>query len=225
MQRLGYSPCFHSLTDIAEGKLFRPSLFRKIYSTPAPERYPLLRQVYDRYAAACDAPTCLFIEDLVQIYPDVKVVLGLRASADAWCKSHSDTADLFVGGQTWFSSIAMLSHRVIPAGRFFGEFYAEWRRRVGGSVTTREVYEAHARKVHAVVPKTRLLEFQPVDGYGPLCRFLDQPVPNEPYPHLNDTKFMVKLASMGMLFGVIIWIIILSTGLALAYGVWWLRLR
>ena len=91
MQRLGYTPCFHSLTDIAQGVRFPPALFRKIYSTPAPERYSLLRQIYDRYSAACDVPTCLFIEDLVQIYPDAKIILGLRNNAAAWCKSHSET--------------------------------------------------------------------------------------------------------------------------------------
>ena len=91
MQRLGYTPCFHSLTDIAQGVRFPPALFRKIYSTPAPERYPLLRQIYDRYTAACDIPTSLFIEDLIQIYPDAKIVLGIRDNASTWCKSHSET--------------------------------------------------------------------------------------------------------------------------------------
>ncbi len=89
-------------------------------------------------------------------------------------------------------------------------------------MTTPEVYEAHARMVRAVVPESRLLEFQLADGYRPLCKFLDQPVPNEPYPHLNDTKYMVKVASVGVLFGMIIWIVIFSAGLALAYSVYWL---
>ena len=114
----------------------------------------------------------------------------------------------------------MFTHRVWPGGRFFGEFYAEWQRRVGGPVTTPEVYEAHIRTVRAAVDKARLLEFQPVDGYGPLCKFLSLPVPDEPYPRLNDTEFMIKLASVGVLFGLLTWVIILSTGLALAYGAW-----
>lgn len=225
MQRLGYTPCFHSFTDIAKGPRFRPALFRRIYTTSAPERYPLLHQVYDGYAAVCDVPTCLFIEDLVRIYPDAKVVLGLRTSAAAWCKSHRDTIDPFLAGQTWFSILALLSHRATPGGRFFGEFYAEWQRRVGGPVTTPETYEAHARRVRSVVPAARLLEFQAADGYGPLCRFLGHPIPDELYPHLNDTKFTVKLGSVGVLFGVIIWIIIWSTGFALAYCAWSLRTR
>lgn len=225
MRRLGYNPCFHSLTELTGGSNLRPALFRKIYTTPAPERYTLLRQVYDSYAAACDIPTCLFIEDLVQIYPDAKVVLGLRSSAAAWCKSHSGTIDVYLDGQTWFSSFAMLSLRIRPGRRFFGEFYAEWRRRVGGPVSTSEVYEAHARRVRAVVPETRLLEFQAADGYGPLCRFLGQPVPEEPYPRLNDTKVLLKTISVSVLIGVITWIVILSTGLALASSAWSLQAR
>ena len=92
-------------------------------------------------------------------------------------------------------------------------------------MSTSEVYEAHARRVRAVVPETRLLEFQAADGYGPLCRFLGQPVPEEPYPRLNDTKVLLKTISVSVLIGVITWIVILSTGLALASSAWSLQAR
>ena len=225
MHRLGYSPCFHGLTDIARGGRFQPAFYRKMYTAPTPERYSMLHQLYDRYAAATDVPTFLFIEDLVQIYPDAKVVLGLRSSAAAWCKSHGDTVDVFLNGDTWLSRFAMLTHQVRPGVRFFGQFYAEWRRRVGGPITTPEVYEAFARKVREVVPEDKLLEFQPGDGYAPLCRFLDRPVPDEQYPRLNDTRHIVKMAYVGILFGSVIWVLIFLAGLLLAYGVWLLQAR
>ena len=225
MHRLGYSPCFHSLSDIARNNRFPPAFYRKMYTAPAQERHAMLHQFYDRYAAVTDIPTSLFIEDLVQIYPDAKVVLGLRSSPAAWCKSHNDTAEMFLKGDTWFSNFAMLTHQVRSGLRFFGQFYAEWRRRVGGPVTTPEVYEAFARKVREFVPKDKILELHVGDGYTPLCRFLDQPVPDEPYPRLNDTRYIVKRAYGGVLFGFIIWILILLAGLFLAYGLWSLQVR
>jgi hypothetical protein len=49
-------------------------------------------------------------------------------------------------------------------------------------------YERHNDAVRAAVPPARLLEWRPGDGWEPLCRALDVPVPDEPFPHLNTTK-------------------------------------
>ncbi len=37
--------------------------------------------------------------------------------------------------------------------------------------------------------RTRSVTRQPGDGWEPLCRFLDVPVPDEPFPHRNDTAW------------------------------------
>jgi hypothetical protein len=39
-----------------------------------------------------------------------------------------------------------------------------------------------------VVPADRLLIYDIKDGWGPVCKFLDLPVPDEPFPHENSTK-------------------------------------
>lgn len=40
------------------------------------------------------------------------------------------------------------------------------------------------------VPEDRLLIHEAREGWGPLCKFLDVPVPTNPYPRVNDTKIM-----------------------------------
>ena len=47
-------------------------------------------------------------------------------------------------------------------------------------------FEAHTEQVKATIPADRLLVFQATDGWGPLCKFLDVPVPNKPYPKVNE---------------------------------------
>ena len=37
------------------------------------------------------------------------------------------------------------------------------------------------------VPEDRLLLFQAKEGWQPLCEFLGVPVPDVPYPNINDT--------------------------------------
>ena len=39
--------------------------------------------------------------------------------------------------------------------------------------------------IRGMVPKENLLEWTVDDGWEPLCKFLDKPVPDEPFPHVN----------------------------------------
>jgi hypothetical protein len=41
-------------------------------------------------------------------------------------------------------------------------------------------------RVKRDVPADRLLVWEPAQGWGPLCEFLEVPVPDEPLPHVND---------------------------------------
>lgn len=43
------------------------------------------------------------------------------------------------------------------------------------------------------MPKERLLEFNAKEGWEPLCKFLDVPIPEGPYPRTNDTKSVRRL--------------------------------
>jgi hypothetical protein len=48
----------------------------------------------------------------------------------------------------------------------------------------------HTEMVKAGVPADRLLIFDVREGWQPLCEFLGVPVPDEPFPHLNDTHWV-----------------------------------
>jgi hypothetical protein len=51
----------------------------------------------------------------------------------------------------------------------------------------KRAYEAHNANVRASVPEDRLVEWQPGDGWEPICSALDVPVPDAPFPHVNTT--------------------------------------
>ncbi len=65
------------------------------------------------------------------------------------------------------------------------------------------VYRANSARVRRVVAPERLLVFEAKDGWEPLCAFLNVPVPDSPYPHVNEAaeiKRMVQvLRAMGWL--------------------------
>ena len=51
--------------------------------------------------------------------------------------------------------------------------------------TALAVYNLRTQQVREAIPPERLLVFDVAEGWEPLCRFLNVPVPNTPFPHLN----------------------------------------
>ena len=62
-------------------------------------------------------------------------------------------------------------------------FCSDW----GSPDAIKACYEAHNAEVRATVPADRLFEYQPGDGWGPLCAALGLAEPDEPFPHSNST--------------------------------------
>jgi hypothetical protein len=50
----------------------------------------------------------------------------------------------------------------------------------------REVFEAHEESMRQYCKPGRLLEYNVGEGWEPLCKFLEVPVPDEPFPNGND---------------------------------------
>jgi hypothetical protein len=59
----------------------------------------------------------------------------------------------------------------------------------GGDIANREhviaVFRGHVENVQRAIPRERLLVYQVTDGWALPYRFLERPVPDEPFPHVN----------------------------------------
>jgi hypothetical protein len=66
-------------------------------------------------------------------------------------------------------------------------------------------YHQHIEAVKGAVPPERLLVYSVDQGWEPLCTFLDLPVPQLPFPHVNDraefqaTIGLINLAAFGII--------------------------
>jgi hypothetical protein len=60
----------------------------------------------------------------------------------------------------------------------------------------RLVHGLAIESVKADVPPENLLVFNVKEGWDPLCNFLNAPVPNKPFPHLNDRKTFQNLLQL-----------------------------
>lgn len=65
------------------------------------------------------------------------------------------------------------------------------------------VWDRHHAWLEEIVPKEKLVYFNVKEGWEPLCKALKVPVPDMPFPRLNDAKDLEdhfkKLAVMGLL--------------------------
>lgn len=77
LQLLGYGPCHHTETIANESYPYRNSKLwqEACLSEDRPRRQKILRQLYDEggFRSGCDYPTALFVDDLVDVYPEAKV--------------------------------------------------------------------------------------------------------------------------------------------------------
>jgi Sulfotransferase domain len=137
--------------------------------------------VFDGYTATVDWPGCHFWRELMEAYPQAKVLLTVR-DAEAWFASTQatifakDTGARIEAQPSDF--VPMFEKIVIPD--------------VGGKLDDHDTciarYHQHNAAVIAAVPKDRLLVYDVKDGWGPLCRFLGVPVPDKPFPRANTSE-------------------------------------
>ena len=139
-------------------------------------------RIFSDFAATVDFPACIYWRDLIDYYPEAKIILSIR-DAENWFRSTQKT---FFSPRWWESDFSGSFGAMCKAtiGRFFdGEIHDQDH--------LIESFNRHVEEVKAVVPPERLLIFEAAQGWQPLCKFLDLPMPDEPFPHANreqDTR-------------------------------------
>ncbi|MCJ1472485.1 hypothetical protein MMC13_001133 [Lambiella insularis] len=88
----------------------------------------------------------------------------------------------------------------------------------------REEFVKHYAHIRAIVPKDNLLEHRPQDGWGPLCKFLGKPVPDEPYPRVNegDSVFNIHVTVFWIVAGQLV-VKFVAPVLVVAFAFWYYR--
>jgi len=178
LERIGYRPCYHMIEVLTAPERGLPWL--------EPSGSHDWDAIFHGYRATVDWPAAAFWRELVERYSDAKVLLSLR-DADRWYDSVMNTI--------YPVMTQVPPERAPETLRDFNEMvYALiFERTFGGRLKDRDhakrVFDEHNQAVIDAIPASRLLVYQPGDGWEPICRFLDVPVPDEDFPHLNDTAW------------------------------------
>ena len=161
------------------------------------------RQEWDKvlgtYQAGADLPFHFFAAELIELYPEAKVILTNK-DPDAFWQSWSK-ASSYVASPPWYLRVLRYVDptRGAEARRedvilrcthhqMDGDFFDEQK--------VKRAFKEHYDLVRRLVPTERLLEYRLEQGWQPLCKFLGESVPDEDFPKGNSLPDFQRTISL-----------------------------
>src|SRR5215204_2897335 len=186
LEMLGFAPCYHMVNVL--GNLDLAEDWRR-----ALDGDPHWDEVFDGFQSTVDWPGSYYYRELMEKYPDAKVVLGTR-DGESWAGSMRETIWGLFYDDVLMRHLSDARAAVDPKWSRYIEMMKEMWKRSGllkGTETTDEsmvdALDRYHEQVKSDVPAGRLLVWSVAEGWDPLCEFLEVPVPDAPFPKVNDS--------------------------------------
>jgi Sulfotransferase domain len=187
LEMLGLAPCYHMVNVL--GELDETERWRKVL-----HKELAIDEVLGDFEATVDWPGSFFTKELIEVYPDAKVLLSVRRG-DSWARSMRDTIWGVLYGDMFLRHISDARRDIDPNWDSYMSLMDQMWNASGlmeDESTTAEymsdAMERYNEEIKQIVPAERLLVWSVADGWGPLCEFLEVPVPDQPFPAVNDSK-------------------------------------
>jgi len=189
LQHLGFSKCYHM-----EELVMNPESLH-YWEDARHGKQVNWDELFKGYRAAVDFPTNMFYTDLMQHYPDAKVILTMR-DPESWYKSFGST--IIRQSKPSLKQIVSTSFKLpfnqklrqqLKIFKYAGKFLDEM---FGGRFDEDKekminIFNSRNDHIKNTIPPEKLLIYEVKDGWAPLCNFLGRPVPDKPFPHSNTT--------------------------------------
>lgn len=163
---LGFGPCHHMHEVMKHDH--QKALWRGLVQGQAPD----FDALFAGYTACVDWPSVYYWEELVDLFPEAKVVLTWR-SAESWWASMSKTILPFIKKD---------EPKAVGPWVIRNTFGTD----LDDKANAISVYEDHVARVKAKLPADRLLVYELGSGWEPLCTHLGVEVPEIEYPRRNN---------------------------------------
>lgn len=139
--------------------------------------------------AVCDWPAVAFSKELVEAYPEAKVIITTR-DVDSWHKSVLKTVNWrandpelkTLANFDW--SAGLYQPMLANFWKYF--FYNDFENR------GKERFDDYYNEIRELVPAGELLEYRVSSGWRPLCEYLEVPIPDVEFPRSNDADGFVQ---------------------------------
>ena len=233
--QLGYSDCYHGFSLISgdgwrDGVAWHALLTRK-FASPASCSTSLevsatqFDEILGQCRAISDIPAVLFAGELLDAYPDAKVILNRRSNVQEWKDSFRATT--LAAEQSWvmwlcsfFDAELFWMERVfiVSVNALFGS---------GFEANAEHVYAKHYEQLEKKLRTTerKYLDWEVQDGWGSLCEFLGKPVPVVDFPQENQRNAhdenLEKLMGKKVMNAMVSLAVAVTSLLALILAFWW----
>jgi len=230
LEQLGYDKVYHGFTVVeqevwTDARAWFNLLDRKNKKSDKAINRETFDNVLGDYVAVSDLPAVLFATELLNAYPDAKVILNKRSNVKDWKESFRKT--LLAGEQSL--TMRILSYFNIELFWLQRNFelviFALFRGRFESNAE--EVYTRHYTEIEGKLQEDRrpYLEWRVQDGWGPLCAFLEKDVPDIEFPSGNAKQAFdertEKLVGRRVLAAMQMVAILVLGLLGIASALWW----
>ncbi len=188
LEKLLGQPSYHMqniLLNKRDAKIWHRSIFKD-------QQKFNWEEIYEGFGACLDFPSCNYYKQLMEAYPDAKVILTVRDD-QSWVKSWNVLNNQVLKSFT-FKFLARIPGTSFKLQKdIHNEMILGENGAFKGACTDEErmkKFNEWNESVIKYVPEDRLLVYQVKEGWGPLCKFLNVPIPNDSFPYKNKTKNM-----------------------------------
>lgn len=204
LEILGYNNVYHGLKSIDnpdDWKIWDKAASASFPTLPSYTGKPFTQDEWEELFGDCEGTSDMsapFGRTIVEAYPEAKVVLVIR-DFNGWWKSFNEGVVEGLWGffptisveylEPILGSVAGPASRKIIQGFFRSNNPKEFKN------LARQAYDRHHQEVRDAVPPEQFLEFRLAEGWEPLCAFLDKPVPEVPFPRINEAAALKEKIS------------------------------
>ena len=136
------------------------------------------------YSASVDWPAAAYWSELAELNPDAIVLLSTRSSPEVWWGSMQKTIVQALTEPLPEPDPVVERHRAMVHELLERRLTPDWREPAAAMAA----YQRHNERVRREAPAERLLDWQPGDGWEPICAAMGVPVPEQPFPHENSSE-------------------------------------
>ncbi|KAF2108901.1 hypothetical protein BDV96DRAFT_605330 [Lophiotrema nucula] len=134
-----------------------------------------------------DLPTAVFAKELIEAYPDAKVILSTR-EYEAWEKEMQNSMWIFFTWELFNMARSIGITQMAPVMNVLHKLFEAHNGNAYGGPRAKAAFEKHNQTIRDLVPASQLLEFTPEQGWQELCPFLDVEVPDARFPRVDEGK-------------------------------------
>jgi Sulfotransferase domain len=205
LEQLDYSKCYHM------SELIMDTSRLKYWKQLQKEGQTDFAALFEGYQSLTDNPGCIYYKEFFKQYPQAKVILTVR-DPEKWyestLKTIYDTSPRSLGEKLkMIFKVITSSHvrKLAPIFKYADEVI--WEGFFEGKFEDKDwainKFKAHTAEVKNTIPTNQLLIYQVKDGWEPLCKFLNCPVPAEAFPYTNKRKDFAKKIENAMKTGIV----------------------